>query len=402
MLAKVRSQPGRDARAAGELRRHHRPPRHRRRIDADHRARQGARPARRLRERVPGRDAHCSPAAPTGALLAQQTAANLHAKPGDTVTIGRAGGRAGERARRRRRRPARGRLALPAGGRTGRRAAAGAARQRDPAPAADVRRRDARRAGHDAGARRGLAPRCPAARAAPSRRCPGAARNLETRLAGAGLVGDNLGSALDKARQDALYAQLLFLFLGVPGAVLAGVLTASIASAGRRPPPARLRAAPHPRRVHAAGSCASRSAETAVAGGIGVAAGLAGALAIGAAAFGTASFGAGPVAAVAVGGRLRARRARDRRGGDRPARVARRALADRRRPATPRRPRGARVRGGRATGSTSSRSPAPHSSTGRRRATATTWCSRPRASRRCRSTGTRCWRPCSAGSAAAC
>ena len=45
----------------------------------------------------------------------------------------------------------------------------------------------------------------------------GSARNLETQLAGGGLVGDNLGSTLDQARQDALYAQLLFLFLGVPG-----------------------------------------------------------------------------------------------------------------------------------------------------------------------------------------
>ena len=60
----------------------------------------------------------------------------------------------------------------------------------------------------------------------------GSARNLETRLTGGGLVGDNLGTALDSARKDALYAQLLFLFLGVPGAILAGLVTASIASAG--------------------------------------------------------------------------------------------------------------------------------------------------------------------------
>src|SRR5205823_4480948 len=58
------------------------------------------------------------------------------------------------------------------------------------------------------------------------------ARNLETRLAGSALVGDNLGTALDQARQDALYAQLLFLFLGVPGAIIAGLVTVSIASAG--------------------------------------------------------------------------------------------------------------------------------------------------------------------------
>src|SRR4029079_5224337 len=47
------------------------------------------------------------------------------------------------------------------------------------------------------------------------------ARNLEAQLAGAGLVGDNLGAQLDAARSDALYAQLLFLFLALPGAVLA-------------------------------------------------------------------------------------------------------------------------------------------------------------------------------------
>ncbi|MGB3829726.1 MAG: ABC transporter permease [Ornithinimicrobium sp.] len=60
----------------------------------------------------------------------------------------------------------------------------------------------------------------------------GAARNMEVSLAGAGLVGDNLGATLDAARQDSLYAQVLFLFLGAPGAVLAGLLTASVARAG--------------------------------------------------------------------------------------------------------------------------------------------------------------------------
>ena len=59
------------------------------------------------------------------------------------------------------------------------------------------------------------------------------ARNLEVKLVGAGLVGDNLGATLSGARSDALYAQVLFLFLGVPGAVLAGLLTAAVAAAGR-------------------------------------------------------------------------------------------------------------------------------------------------------------------------
>ena len=62
------------------------------------------------------------------------------------------------------------------------------------------------------------APRtCPASPSAAFTQVSGQARNLEARLAGAGLVGDNLGAALDAARSDALYAQLLFLFLGLPG-----------------------------------------------------------------------------------------------------------------------------------------------------------------------------------------
>src|SRR6185295_4862189 len=61
----------------------------------------------------------------------------------------------------------------------------------------------------------------------------GQARNLEVHLAGSGLVGDNLGATLAGARSDALYAQVLFLFLGTPGAILAGLLTAAVAASGR-------------------------------------------------------------------------------------------------------------------------------------------------------------------------
>lgn len=43
-----------------------------------------------------------------------------------------------------------------------------------------------------------------------------AANNLEARTSGGALVGDNLGAALDAARSDAAYAQLLFLFLESP------------------------------------------------------------------------------------------------------------------------------------------------------------------------------------------
>ncbi|MBN9305993.1 MAG: hypothetical protein BGO82_00820 [Devosia sp. 67-54] len=55
----------------------------------------------------------------------------------------------------------------------------------------------------------------------------GLGRNLEARFAGTGVVGNNLAAQLDATRGDALYAKVLFLFLGLPGAVL-GVLLAFI------------------------------------------------------------------------------------------------------------------------------------------------------------------------------
>jgi putative ABC transport system permease protein len=230
-----------------------------------------------------------------GALLAQQTAANLHAKPGDTVSIGRAG-RAAARVR------VAGVVDLPAADSLFQQVGApsGAQPQAPPDNVVLLPRRtfDAVMRGvpvttqiHAA-----VSHRLPGSPSSAFTKVSGAARNLETRLAGGGLVGDNLGAALDKARGDALYAQLLYLFLGVPGAVLAGVLTASIASAGRdrrRRDFALLRT----RGASTSALVRMALAETLLAGGIGVAAGLAAALAIGSAAFGTASFGAGPVAA---------------------------------------------------------------------------------------------------------
>ncbi len=64
----------------------------------------------------------------------------------------------------------------------------------------------------------------------------GKARNYEQRMAGQALVGDNLAAQLDAARSDALYARVLFLFLGLPGAILAALLTIIISgtSATRR------------------------------------------------------------------------------------------------------------------------------------------------------------------------
>ena len=60
----------------------------------------------------------------------------------------------------------------------------------------------------------------------------GRARNLEARISGSGLVGDNLAARLDGVREDALYARVLFLFLGLPGAILALLLTLEIAASG--------------------------------------------------------------------------------------------------------------------------------------------------------------------------
>lgn len=58
------------------------------------------------------------------------------------------------------------------------------------------------------------------------------ANNLEAELAGSVRVGNNLGAALDAAREDAAYSQILFLFIGAPAAVLAGLLTAVVVGSG--------------------------------------------------------------------------------------------------------------------------------------------------------------------------
>ncbi|MFM0557258.1 ABC transporter permease [Paraburkholderia sediminicola] len=60
----------------------------------------------------------------------------------------------------------------------------------------------------------------------------GAAKNLETRIAGSALVADNLAARLDGVRSDALYAKVLFLFLGTPGALLGAFLTIGVVAAG--------------------------------------------------------------------------------------------------------------------------------------------------------------------------
>jgi putative ABC transport system permease protein len=232
----------------------------------------------------------------TGVLLAQQTAANLHAKPGDTVRIGTpGGGRAAVTVD--------GVVDLPAADSLFQQVGApiGAQPQAPPDNVILLPQRSFDRVEHGAPTTTQvhalLSHALPGSPSTAFTRVSGNARNLETHLAGAGLVGDNLGSALDNARKDALYAELLFLFLGVPGAILAGLVTASIASAGadrRRRDAAllRTRGASTRQLVRVA------LGEAALAGGLGVAAGLAAALLIGSAAFGTASLGASTLAAV--------------------------------------------------------------------------------------------------------
>ncbi|TML86559.1 MAG: FtsX-like permease family protein [Actinobacteria bacterium] len=237
-----------------------------------------------------------------GVLVAQQTAANLHAAPGDTVTIGRAG-MAPVLVR------VDGVVDVPQADSFFQNVGAPVGAQ-PPAPPDNVlvmpadqwhaqfdplgaQRPDLvhtqvhARLGHQ------LASDPSAAYAAVS----GRARNLEVRLAGAGLVGDNLAATLGAARSDALYAQMLFLFLGLPGAVLAGMLTATVAGVGaerRRREQSLLRA----RGATTTQLVRLGVLEAAVVGLVGAAAGLRLARLVGRLAFGTGAFGATTGAAI--------------------------------------------------------------------------------------------------------
>ncbi|MET8420916.1 FtsX-like permease family protein [Streptomyces sp. NPDC005134] len=173
-----------------------------------------------------------------GVLLAQQTAANLHAAPGDTITVKRAGGLSPVPVK------VAGVVDLPFADSLFQKV--GAPPQSQPsAPPDNVvlmpRQTWDTLFGPLAAARPDLVqsqihtlrthslPHDPAAAYSTA---TGNAHHAEVQLAGTGLVGDNLGSVLDAARSDALYAQLLFLFLGVPGAALAAALTWAVAQAG--------------------------------------------------------------------------------------------------------------------------------------------------------------------------
>ncbi|MDQ1460999.1 MAG: putative transport system permease protein, partial [Actinomycetota bacterium] len=240
-----------------------------------------------------------------GVLVAQQTAANLRVVPGDTITIGRAGLA-----------PARvrvdGVVDLPTADSLFQKvgAPAGAQPQAPPDnvlllpertwhtlfdPLAAKRSDLVRTQVHAA-----LALHLAHDPSAAYTQVTGAARNLEVSLSGGGLVGDNLAAALGAARADALYAQVLFLFLGLPGAVLAALLTGAVAASGatrRRREQALLRTRGATTRalVHIA------LAEAALVGTAGAIVGLGVASIVGAIQFGSASFGATRATAIGFG-----------------------------------------------------------------------------------------------------
>jgi putative ABC transport system permease protein len=237
-----------------------------------------------------------------GVLVAQQTASNLHVAPGSTVTIARPGATATSVT-------VSGVVDLPYADSLFQTVGAppGAQAKAPPdnvilLPAADFARVEApilsrRPELINTQVHTTLAHALPSSPSAAFDDVASRARNLESRLTGTGLVGDNLGAALDTARKDALYSQILFLFLGVPGAILAGLVTALIASAGagrRRRDAALLRT----RGASTRTLVRLALAETALAGVVGVLAGLGAALLIGSTSFGAASFGAGTVSAV--------------------------------------------------------------------------------------------------------
>ena len=60
----------------------------------------------------------------------------------------------------------------------------------------------------------------------------GMANNVEVRVAGSAAIANNLAARLDGVRADALYARVLFLFLGAPGVVLALLVTLAVTASG--------------------------------------------------------------------------------------------------------------------------------------------------------------------------
>ncbi|MFI1760938.1 FtsX-like permease family protein [Streptomyces sp. NPDC020800] len=229
----------------------------------------------------------------SGVLLAQQTASNLHAAPGDTISVQLPGAAT-------RQVKVDGVIDLPQADSLFQ--TVGAPSQSQPtAPPDNVVLLPAAQFAALTHAATGTTTqihvardttRLPSDPAAAYTAVTGAAHNLEARSAGTALVGDNVGAALDSARQDALYAQILFLFLGVPGAVLAAALTVAVASAGgerRRQEQGLLRL----RGLRPGQITALAGLEAALIGLLGGLAGLGIAALTGRLAFGTASFGTG-------------------------------------------------------------------------------------------------------------
>ena len=278
----------------------------------------------------------------SGVLLAQQTAANLHATVGTMISVGRQG-LPPLRVR------VQGIVDLPAADSMFQAVGVppGAAPQAPPdnvvlLPAAQWQQAFAppggtRLAGVHTQYHVKLSPALPPDPAAAFADVMARAKNLEARLAGAGLVGDNLGAQLDAARSDALYAELLFLFLGLPGAVLAALVTSVIGAAGadrRRREQALLRIrGASPRRI-----VGLAVAEALLVGVLGSAIGLAGAVLAGRLAFGADAVRLHDGPGGRVGGDRGAGRAGPRRADDRCSRVAGRAQPDGARRAGGRRP----------------------------------------------------------------
>jgi putative ABC transport system permease protein len=239
----------------------------------------------------------------TGVLVAQQTASNLHAQPGDTIAIRRAG-LPDVQVR------VDGVVDLPQADSLFQKVGAPAGAQPSAPPdnivlvpldrwhtlfdplAAD--RSDQLTTQVHAT----LSHNLPADPATAYATVIGAAHNLEARSSGTALVGDNLGAALGAARSDAAYARIMFLFLGLPGAVLAALLTAAVAAAGagrRRTEQALLRSRGASGR-QVLGLAATEALTIGVPGsvlGIGIAA------AVGAGVFGSVRFGASTTEALA-------------------------------------------------------------------------------------------------------
>jgi putative ABC transport system permease protein len=237
-----------------------------------------------------------------GVLVAQQTAANLHVAPGDTITIGRAGlPSVTVKADSVIDLPSADALFQTVGAPPGATAQAPpdnvlivpeAAWHRIFDPLVTLRPDLVKTQIHTR-----ISHALPTDPSAAYSNVLGRSNNLEVTLAGAGKVGNNLAATLASARSDALYAQVLFLFLGLPGAILAGLLTATVAAAGRdrrRREQAllRTRGATTTQLVRLA------LAETALVGALGAVIGLIAASVIGSAAFGSASFGTDSASAI--------------------------------------------------------------------------------------------------------